>query len=76
MPGPGDAWCARSGGEPVLCRAGDSFVMKPGFVGVWRTVETVRTAGRRSGSDGSRRSPGPAQVPQDKEKGEQHASGR
>ena len=23
-------------------RAGDSFVMKPGFVGVWRTIETVR----------------------------------
>ncbi|GAA2276264.1 cupin domain-containing protein [Streptomyces hawaiiensis] len=30
------------GGEPVLCKAGDSFVMKPGFVGVWKTVETVR----------------------------------
>lgn len=25
-------------------RAGCSFVMKPGFVGVWRTIETVRTA--------------------------------
>ncbi|WP_306970422.1 cupin domain-containing protein [Streptomyces afghaniensis] len=22
--------------------AGDSFVMKPGFVGVWKAVETVR----------------------------------
>ncbi|TYO61021.1 DUF861 domain-containing protein, partial [Bradyrhizobium hipponense] len=22
--------------------AGDSFVMKPGFVGIWRTIETVR----------------------------------
>ncbi|MDF3147092.1 MULTISPECIES: cupin domain-containing protein [unclassified Streptomyces] len=21
---------------------GDSFVMKPGFVGVWKTIETVR----------------------------------
>lgn len=31
-----------AGGEPVVYRAGDSFVMKPGFVGVWKTVETVR----------------------------------
>ena len=31
------------GGEPVVYTAGDSFVMKPGFVGVWKTVETVRT---------------------------------
>jgi uncharacterized cupin superfamily protein len=30
------------GGEPVTYKAGDSFVMKPGFVGTWRTVETVR----------------------------------
>lgn len=30
------------GGEPVVCTAGDSFVMKPGFVGVWKTIETVR----------------------------------
>ncbi len=30
------------GGETKRCRAGDSFVMKPGFVGVWRTIETVR----------------------------------
>lgn len=29
-------------GEPVIYRAGDSFVMKPGFVGVWKTIETVR----------------------------------
>ncbi|KGF69396.1 cupin [Hoeflea sp. BAL378] len=29
-------------GEPVVYRAGDSFVMKPGFVGVWKTIETVR----------------------------------
>jgi uncharacterized cupin superfamily protein len=28
--------------EPVVYRAGDSFVMKPGFVGVWKTIETVR----------------------------------
>ncbi len=30
------------GGEPATYRAGDSFVMKPGFTGTWRTVETVR----------------------------------
>lgn len=30
------------GKEPRTYRAGDSFVMKPGFVGTWRTVETVR----------------------------------
>ncbi|SMD01373.1 hypothetical protein SAMN06297251_11835 [Fulvimarina manganoxydans] len=30
------------GGETYTFRAGDSFVMKPGFVGIWRTIETVR----------------------------------
>jgi len=30
------------GGAPVVYKAGDSFVMKPGFVGVWKTIETVR----------------------------------
>ena len=30
------------GGEAVTYRTGDSFVMKPGFVGVWKTIETVR----------------------------------
>lgn len=30
------------GGEPIVYRAGDSFVMKPGFVGIWKTIETVR----------------------------------
>jgi len=30
------------GGEPVTYKAGDSFVMKPGFTGVWKTIETVR----------------------------------
>ena len=29
-------------GDPITFRAGDSFVMKPGFTGVWKTVETVR----------------------------------
>lgn len=32
----------QDGGAPVTYRAGDSFVMKPGFTGVWRTIETVR----------------------------------
>ena len=30
------------GGETATYRAGDSFVMKPGFVGKWKTVETTR----------------------------------
>lgn len=30
------------GQAPRIFRAGDSFVMKPGFVGVWKTIETVR----------------------------------
>lgn len=32
----------QEGGEPVIYKTGDSFVMKPGFVGVWKTIETVR----------------------------------
>lgn len=30
------------GGPTYTFRAGDNFVMKPGFVGIWRTIETVR----------------------------------
>ena len=30
------------GGAPITFKAGDSFVMKPGFTGVWKTIETVR----------------------------------
>lgn len=30
------------GGTPIRYGAGDSFVLKPGFVGVWKTIETVR----------------------------------
>lgn len=30
------------GKEPRMFRAGDSFVMKPGYVRTWRTIETVR----------------------------------
>lgn len=29
-------------GKPVVYKSGDSFVMKPGFVGIWKTIETVR----------------------------------
>lgn len=29
-------------GKPETYRAGDSFVMKPGFTGIWKTIETVR----------------------------------
>lgn len=31
-----------TGGATQTFRAGDSFVMKPGFEGIWRTIETVR----------------------------------
>jgi uncharacterized cupin superfamily protein len=39
------------GKEPRIFRAGDSFVMKPGYVGVWKTIETVRkmTSGAEMG---------------------------
>jgi uncharacterized cupin superfamily protein len=30
------------GGQPVVYKAGDNFIMKPGFVGTWKTIETVR----------------------------------
>ncbi len=30
------------GKEPVTYRAGDNFVLKPGYIGVWKTIETVR----------------------------------
>jgi len=30
------------GGRTIRVRAGDTFVLKPGFVGVWRTLETLR----------------------------------
>lgn len=29
-------------GETFTFRAGDSFLMKPGFVGEWKTIETVK----------------------------------
>lgn len=30
------------GGKSVTYRKGDSFVMKPGYRGVWKTIETVQ----------------------------------
>lgn len=30
------------GGAPVTVRAGDSFVLRPGFTGTWEVVETTR----------------------------------
>lgn len=30
------------GGTPRRFRAGDTFVLRPGFVGTWETIETVR----------------------------------
>ncbi|MBI5275775.1 MAG: cupin domain-containing protein [Burkholderiales bacterium] len=30
------------GKEPVRVTAGDAFVMKPDYVGVWRSIETTR----------------------------------
>jgi len=33
---------SEDGGASHIFTAGDSFVMKPGFVGKWKTIETVR----------------------------------
>ena len=33
---------AEEGGASHVFRAGDSFLMKPGFVGTWTTLETLR----------------------------------
>ncbi|GHG96054.1 cupin domain-containing protein [Pseudodonghicola xiamenensis] len=33
---------SEEGGESRDFTAGDSFVLKPGFVGTWHTIETVR----------------------------------
>ena len=30
------------GQHPRRFRAGDSFVMKPGFIGVWKMIEAIR----------------------------------
>lgn len=31
-----------NGHAPQRYQAGDSFILKPGYVGTWRTIETVR----------------------------------
>ena len=31
-----------AGKAPLIYKAGDCFIMKPGYVGTWRTIETVR----------------------------------
>lgn len=31
-----------NGHAPQIFKAGDSFILKPGYVGTWRTIETVR----------------------------------
>ncbi|SDO69195.1 hypothetical protein SAMN05216303_102105 [Rhodoferax sp. OV413] len=31
-----------AGQAPVTYKAGDCFIMKPGYIGTWRTIETVR----------------------------------
>ena len=33
---------SRDGGEAKTVRAGDSFVLRPGFTGTWEVVETTR----------------------------------
>jgi uncharacterized cupin superfamily protein len=33
---------SEDGGKTHTFRAGDNFVMKPGFVGKWKTIETAR----------------------------------
>ncbi len=38
----GVAELTEQGQPPRIFKAGDSFVMKPGYVGVWKTIETVR----------------------------------
>ncbi|WP_414445615.1 cupin domain-containing protein [Burkholderia sp. 22PA0106] len=38
----GGAEIMEDGGEPVTVRAGDSFIFKPGFVGTWRAIKTMR----------------------------------
>lgn len=38
----GEVELSEDGGETVTYRAGDAFVMKPGFVGTWKTLQTVR----------------------------------
>lgn len=38
----GHSVVTEEGGAPVHLRAGDSFVMRPGFKGTWEVIETTR----------------------------------
>lgn len=38
----GVAEISEDGQAPVMVKAGDHFIMKPGYKGTWRTIETVR----------------------------------
>jgi uncharacterized protein len=38
----GVAEITEDGQPPITVKAGDHFVLKPGFKGAWRTIETVR----------------------------------
>lgn len=38
----GHSVIAEEGGEAVTVRAGDSFVLRPGFRGTWEVLETTR----------------------------------
>lgn len=38
----GVAEVTEDGHAPQIFKAGDSFIMQPGYLGVWRTIETVR----------------------------------
>ena len=38
----GVAEITEDGHPPITYRAGDCFIMKPGYLGTWRTLETVR----------------------------------
>lgn len=38
----GTSILSRDGGEAVMLRAGDGYIIRPGFVGTWEVVETTR----------------------------------
>ncbi len=38
----GHSVVTEEGGAPVHLRAGDSFIMRPGFKGTWEVIETTR----------------------------------
>ncbi|ALK96767.1 cupin [Massilia sp. WF1] len=38
----GVAEITEDGQPPMIVKAGDHFIMKPGYKGTWRTIETVR----------------------------------